>query len=88
MPQTLFIRHYPDGLAVTVRWWPALGQAGERCSGELELYASQGGRLLLEERHPLTELNLRQRERHSTALANAFVERLRQTLATHKPAPG
>lgn len=85
MPQTLFIRRYPDDLSVTVRWWPAPGYSGSDYRGELELFASQGARRLGEERHAVQEANLRQRERHSTALANAFVERLRRTQAIHQP---
>lgn len=80
MPQTLFIRRYPDDLQVTVRWWPTPGHRGRDCRGELELYASRGERLLMEERHAVTEPDLRQRERHSTSLANSFVERLRRKL--------
>ncbi|ROH86770.1 hypothetical protein ED208_15165 [Stagnimonas aquatica] len=85
MPQTLFIRRYPDDLTVTVRWWPAPGHKGEDYRGELELFASQGGLRLGEERHRVQEANLRQRERHSTALANAFIERL--GLANHLSRP-
>ncbi|MDP3859161.1 MAG: hypothetical protein Q8Q73_15510 [Stagnimonas sp.] len=77
MSQTLFIRRYPDGLAVTAIWASSPEHRGFRFVGDLELIAARGSERIACERYALSEDSIAQREQRTTSLTNHFVARAR-----------